>query len=347
MASKLLGTVEDDPSLNNSFAVGNLTQIALVTQRVFQQYWRTPSYIWSKIAQCILTPLFVGFTFYKAKNDIQGMQNQMFSVFVFLLIFTPLVEQMLPHFTTQRSLYEVRERPSKTYSWVAFMMSNILTEIPWQTLGSVIAFFCYYYPVGYYRNAGDQVHERGAMAFMIIWVFFIFTSTFAHMVIAGIEDDHTGGMFATILFCICLGFCGVLATPEALPGFWIWMYRISPLTYIVSALMAAGTAGAKVVCSEREYLYMEPPANMTCLEFLGPYASVAGGTILTPNSTTICQFCSMSDTDKFLGSIHSHLGDVWRNFGLIWVYVIFNIGAALCLYWIIRVPKSWNKKKKD
>ncbi|KAF5100177.1 hypothetical protein D0Z00_001384 [Geotrichum galactomycetum] len=155
-ASKLRGTIDEDPSLNQSFAASYPRQVVLVTKRVFQQYWRTPSYIWSKIGQCIASPLFVGFTYWKADNDIQGMQNQMFSVFVFLLIFAPLVEQILPNFVTQRALYEVRERPSKTYSWVAFMLSNIFAEFPWQTLVSALAFFCYYYPVGYYRNAGDE-----------------------------------------------------------------------------------------------------------------------------------------------------------------------------------------------
>lgn len=346
-AAKLRGTVDEDPSLNESFAVGYFRQIVLVTQRVFQQYWRTPSYIWSKIGQCIASPLFVGFTYWKAKNDIQGMQNQMFSVFVFLLIFAPLVEQILPNFVTQRALYEVRERPSKTYSWLAFMLSNIIAEFPWQTLVSVIAFFCYYYPVGYYRNAGDDVNERGAAFFMIVWVFFLFTSTFSHMVIAGIENEHTGGTIATILFTICLGFCGVLATPEQLPGFWIFMYRISPLTYIISALMASGTADSKIVCSPVEVLQMNPPPNMTCGEYLNPFAEVAGGYVINPESGgPLCGYCLMRNSDTYLTTIHSYLGDVWRNFGFIWIYIIFNIFAACFLYWLIRVPKSWNKKRK-
>lgn len=30
-----------------------------------------------------------------------------------------------------RGLYEGRERPSKTYSWHVFLMSNIVVELPW------------------------------------------------------------------------------------------------------------------------------------------------------------------------------------------------------------------------
>jgi hypothetical protein len=28
-------------------------------------------------------------------------------------------------------MYEVRERPAKTFSWKVFVLSNILVEIPW------------------------------------------------------------------------------------------------------------------------------------------------------------------------------------------------------------------------
>lgn len=68
----------------------------------------------------------------------------MFSIFMLLTIFGQLVQQIMPHFVTQRALYEVRERPAKTYSWKAFMLSNILVELPWQTLMAVIIFFCWY-----------------------------------------------------------------------------------------------------------------------------------------------------------------------------------------------------------
>ena len=59
----------------------------------------------------------------------------------------------MPHFVTQRDLYEVRERPAKTYSWMAFIASNIIVELPWNTLMSAIMYFCWYYPVGFYTNA--------------------------------------------------------------------------------------------------------------------------------------------------------------------------------------------------
>lgn len=95
----------------------------------------------------------------------------------------------MPHFVTQRSLYEVRERPSKTYSWKFFMLSNIIVEIPYNTVMAIVIWACIYYPVGLYRNAEptNAVHERGALFFLLTWAFLLFTSTFTDMCVAAIE----------------------------------------------------------------------------------------------------------------------------------------------------------------
>lgn len=136
-------------------------------------------------------------------------------------IFSQLVQQIMPNFVTQRSLYESRERPSKTYSWKIFILSNVVVEIPWNgefiivallisVLVATVFFFCYYYPVGYYQNAvfTDTVHLRGAEMFLFMQVFFLFTSTFATAIIAGMDLAETAGNIANLMFSLCLIFCG-------------------------------------------------------------------------------------------------------------------------------------------
>ena len=53
-----------------------------VTKRVFQQTWRDPVYIYSKLALCLFSALFIGFSFFKAPNTQVGLQNQMFGIFL-------------------------------------------------------------------------------------------------------------------------------------------------------------------------------------------------------------------------------------------------------------------------
>ncbi|KAK8188116.1 putative ABC transporter [Phyllosticta capitalensis] len=339
------------------FAAPFLRQLWQVTKRIFQQYWRTPSYIYSKAAVCLLSALFIGFVFFQAENTIQGMQNQMFAIFMLMTIFGQLVQQLMPIFVSQRSLYEARERPSKTYAWPAFLLSNIIVELPWNTLMAGLIFPVYYL-IGLQRNAAeaDAAPTRAGLMFLLIWAMLIFTSTFGALAIAALSTPEAGANVANLCFSLSLVFCGVLASPAALPRFWIFMYRVSPFTYLVSAILSTAVAGASVRCAANEFLVLQPadlsipaPASSslppaatnatTCQEYLAPYMSVAGGYVDNRDATADCRFCPLADTDAFLAGISARYADAWRNFGILWAYVVFNVCGAFFLYWLVRVPK--------
>ncbi|KAJ5096799.1 ABC multidrug transporter C [Penicillium angulare] len=346
LSQKPIEESSNDPSSYNEFAAPFMVQLWECLIRIFSQYWRTPVYIYSKAALSIFTALYIGFSFFQAENSLQGLQNQMFSIFMLMTIFGNLVQQIMPHFCTQRSLYEVRERPSKTYSWQAFMASNIIVELPWNTLAAILIFVCWYYPIGLYRNAEptDAVHTRGLLMFLLIWTFLLFTSTFAHMVIAGIDLAETGGNLANLFFSLCLIFCGVLATPSQMPGFWIFMYRVSPFTYLVSAMLSTGVSGTVATCGDVEYVTLQPPSNQTCYQYMETYIDAFGGYLKDKDATSDCAFCTIDNTDTYLAQVGSYFSDAWRNFGFMWIYIIFNIFMAVFIYWLARVPKGSRNK---
>jgi ABC-type multidrug transport system permease subunit len=339
---------DNDPGSYREFAAPFWEQLTIATRRVFEQYWRTPSYIYSKAALCISVALFIGLVFLNAPLTMQGLQNQMFAVFNILTIFGQLVQQQMPHFVTQRSLYEVRERPSKAYSWKVFMLSQIIAEIPWNTLMSVLMFVCVYYPVGFNKNAAaaGQTAERGALMWLLFWQFLIFTCTFAHACIAITDTAEAGGNLANVLFMLCLFFCGVLASPDQMPGFWIFMYRVSPFTYLVSAIMATGLANTEVTCAANEYVVFDPVKGQNCGAYLQDYVAAAGGYVLNESATSDCQYCPMKDTNVFLKALSSSYDNRWRDWGIGMVYIVVNIVASLGLYWLVRMPKGKKQKQQ-
>lgn len=85
---------EEEASSHAEFAMPFGAQLKVVTQRVFQQYWRLPSYIIAKFALGIAAGLFIGFTFYDADTTEAGMQIVIFSVFMLTTLFTTLVQQV-------------------------------------------------------------------------------------------------------------------------------------------------------------------------------------------------------------------------------------------------------------
>jgi ATP-binding cassette, subfamily G (WHITE), member 2, PDR len=166
------------------------------------------------------------------------------------------------------------------------------------------------------------------------------------MCIAAVETAEEGGNIANLMFSLILIFCGVLAGPKALPGFWIFMYYLSPFTYLASAMLSTGVANTKATCLSYEYLHFDPPGGQTCGQYLTNYIAMTGGYVENPSATTDCSFCSISDTNVFLAAVNANYADRWRNFGFMWVYIIFNIIMALFLYWLVRVPKKNSTTKE-
>lgn len=215
----------------------------------------------------------------------------------------------------------------------------------------VFCFICWYFPIGLYRNAEwtDQVHSRGITIFLHVWMFFILASTFGHMIIAGMPSADAAGGVLNLLFSMMFAFCGVLAGPDALPGFWIFMYRVNPFTYVVEGFLGTTLANAPVTCADNEVVSFNAPQGSTCEKFLSKYMAEMGGYLVggSGEGTTECGYCPMASTNAFLKGITVDFNNRWRDFGILWAYVIFNAAAAVFLYWVVRVPKKSGRVKTE
>jgi len=80
---------------------------------------------------------------------VQGVQNKLFSIFVVLILTVPGAQQLQIPFIANRTIYEIRERPSKMYSWSSWVTTQILVELPWNMVPGIPLFFSWYWTVGY------------------------------------------------------------------------------------------------------------------------------------------------------------------------------------------------------
>ena len=142
---------------------------------------------------------------------MQGVQNQLFSVYLLSMLFSNVVQLIMPRFLDNRTLYEVRERPSRTYSWTVFILSNILSEIPAQSVMAILLFITWYFPLGMYRHtvvSGPDAVGRGALVLGLLWCYTLFCSTFSQMLATIMPDAATGVNVASLLYSLALIFCG-------------------------------------------------------------------------------------------------------------------------------------------
>ena len=160
------------------------------------------------------------------------------------------------------------------------------------------------------------------------------------MVIAGVSTAENGGNIANLMFTLTLIFCGVLATAPSLPGFWIFMYRISPFTYLVSAMLSTALANTEVSCAPNEFVQFQSPPGMSCMEYMGNYTMLAGGYLQDESAQTDCSFCPIKDTNMFLQQVGSSYDDRWRNFGILIGFFVFFCTTYLFATEYIPAKKS-------
>jgi ABC-type multidrug transport system permease subunit len=207
-----------------------------------------------------------------------------------------------------------------------------VVEIPYQILTGILAFACFYYPV-----VGVQDSARQGLVLLFIIQLFIYASAFAHMTIAAMPDAQAAAALVVLLTMMSIIFSGVLQTKTALPGFWVFVYYLSPFTYWISGIVSTMLHGRAVECSALETLVFNPPPNMTCGQYLGPLTGKTPGTLQNPMDTEACRYCSVSVADQYLASVDIFWDDRWRNFGIMWAYIIFDIAVAIGVYYLFRV----------
>lgn len=102
-------------------------------------------------------------------------------------------------------------------------------------------------------------------------------------------------------------------------------------------MIPTGVAMSPIDCSQKELVTFAPPSSQTCGEYMSEFLNTAGGYLVDPESITECEYCSASTTDELLSQFGLSYATRWRDFGLLWAYVLFNIVVAVGLYWLVRV----------
>ncbi|GLA65890.1 hypothetical protein AtubIFM56815_009691, partial [Aspergillus tubingensis] len=300
-------TQNNNPTDDNEFATPLHLQFPIVLRRTLQQYWRSHLSILSRILLQISAALIITFSFYKHGTSISGLQETIFSALMICTLFIPIVHQTLPHLTKHHTIYQTRERLTKTYSSKVLILSLVLTELLYQIPLSICVWAIYYYPIS---DTTTQPPPRQGLVLLFFIQFFIYAISFALLTIS------TSTLITGICTFMALTFNGVMQPPHALPGFWMFMYRVSPFTYFVAGVASTQLHGVTVNCSSAEMAVFDPPSGQTCVEYLGDYLKTVPGRLMNPDAMTSCEYCPYSVADQFLAEREYRFDRRWMDFGV-------------------------------
>ncbi|KAG1750901.1 ABC-2 type transporter-domain-containing protein [Suillus lakei] len=325
-------TRPQQPSARYSvFATSWWHQFVALTQRNFRAYWRDPAYIHAKFVLNVAGGLLVGFTFFQANDSLQGTQNKLFSIFLILVLSISLIHQIMAVYIDIRTVYEIRERPSRMYHWTALVMSQLAAELPWNMISSTMFFFCCYWTIGYPTG-------RAGYTFLMLSVAVpLYYTTLGHGIASMAPNTPVASLYFTNLIIFALIFDGVMQ-PFMELNWWKWMYRVSPFTYIIEGLLGQAIGGEAINCSNTELVSVNPPKDLTCDKYMGPFMQFAGGYLTNPEAAEGCQYCPYTTTDQYMFSrFNIAYSNHWRNLGIVFGFITFNIIAVFWFTYFMRI----------
>ncbi|KAI1335017.1 P-loop containing nucleoside triphosphate hydrolase protein [Xylariaceae sp. FL0016] len=346
------GNSSDFPSAStdvglDQYAEPYLRQFLVLSKRICRDQWRDPIYLFTKTSLCICMSLFNGISFYNQPLSLQGLVSLLFSTYLLTQVFAGVGQQVANRISSGRELFESRERNSRAYSWHVFIGANVTIELLSQTLIAAPMFAAWYYPTGLFHNgdASFGTANRGGLVFVLIWLFVQWASTLSQALAAVLPQPVTAVQIATLIYVLSVVFCGVLVSSSNLPVFWVFMYRVSPLTYFIEGIISAGLANTRVTCSSIEFLQINIPqgSTQTCGNFMRPYQESVGGYVINADDTSSCLFCPVSEVNTVLRTLGIDPDNAWRDAGIMAAYVCVNIAATFGFYWLLERRRSEKK----
>lgn len=326
-----------EASEEHEFAAPVWDQCYHLTVRTLRQHWRDPSYLYGKLFTAVIVGIFNGFTFWQLGYTTIDLQDRMFSAFLILTIPPTVVNAVVPKFFQNMMLWQARELPSRIYGWFAFCTAQVVCELPEATICAVLYFVLWYFASGLPTES-----SVAGYVFFMTWLFFMFMSSWGQWITAFAPSFTVISNVLPFFFVMFSLFNGVVRPYSQLPVFWrYWMYYLNPSTYWIGGVLAATLHDIPVKCTADETAMFTPPPGQTCGQYAGAYASQAGGYLLEPNSTGVCQYCMYATGDGYLSSLNLQASDKWPYFGIFCAFVVSNWALVYFFIWSVRI-KGWS-----
>ncbi|THU77874.1 hypothetical protein K435DRAFT_812067 [Dendrothele bispora CBS 962.96] len=171
---------------HSEFATPWILQLWELLKRDMQSHYRNPTYLTSN-----------RFSFFMSTS----------------IISVPLANQLQVIYINMRNMYEIREHPSRMYSWTALVAS--LIEIPWNIIDSSLFFFCWYWTVGYPSSRAGYTYLMMGMIFPVYY-------TIGQAVASMSPNAEIAALLFSFIFSFVIAFNSVVQPFRQL-GWWKWM----------------------------------------------------------------------------------------------------------------------------
>lgn len=198
---------------------------------------------------------------------------------------------------------------------------------------------------GLYWTAGMKNTSEAVGYFYLVFSTITTWSATLGYIIAGIAVSGTvASVLNPLIMSTLVLFCGLMQPPAALPRFWSsWMYYVDPFHYYIEGLTVNEMENIQIKCTPSDLVKFTPPPGQTCGQYTQAFFNGSTtGYIENPNAMQPeqCGYCLYSTGEQFFETSYSWASaNKWRNFGILLLFLFFNISMVIALVYLRRKPR--------
>ncbi|XP_031281612.1 ABC transporter G family member 17-like [Pistacia vera] len=212
------------PKFANSF----LSETWILMRRNFKNIGRTPELFLSRLMVLTVMGFMMATMFMNPKVNMQGITNRL-SFFIFTVcLFFFSSNDAVPAFIQERFIF-IREASHNAYRASSYTIAGLITYLPFLLLQSAV----------YAGIVWKALNLRGSFPYFLLVLYVSLLSTNSFVVfVSSVVPNYILGYAAVIAFtALFFLFCGYFLNSDAIPGYWIWMNKISTMTYPYEGLL--------------------------------------------------------------------------------------------------------------
>ncbi|KAG2591321.1 ABC transporter G family member 38-like [Panicum virgatum] len=200
-------------------------------------YWRSPDYNLVRMFFALFTALLLGIIFWrvgrkiKSSTDLLIIIGSMYFAVAFVGFENCVTAQ--PVIAVERTVF-YRERAAGMYSAIPYALSQVVVEIPYVFVETVI-----YSLIVYSMMSFQWTPAKFFWFFYISFLTFLYFTYYGMMSVAITPNPQLASIFAAAFYSLFNLFSGFIIPRTKIPKWWIWYYWICPVAWTVYGLIVS------------------------------------------------------------------------------------------------------------
>nr|CAB3478166.1 unnamed protein product [Digitaria exilis] len=219
------------------YSRSNFDQFKFCLWKQWLTYWRSPDYNLVRMFFALFTALLLGIIFWrvgrkmKSSTDLLIIIGSMYFAVAFVGFENCITAQ--PVIAVERTVF-YRERAAGMYSAIPYALSQVVVEIPYVFVESVI-----YTLIVYSMMSFQWTPAKFFWFFYISFLSFLYFTYYGMMSVALTPNPQVASIFAAAFYSLFNLFSGFIIPRSKIPVWWIWYYWICPVAWTVYGLIVS------------------------------------------------------------------------------------------------------------